>query len=157
MEMAVALAAKEQQVEKLDERSMAISLKGLKVLAAEDNVINAEILELLLMKEGASVEICENGQLVADRFKKSPANEFDIIFMDIQMPVLDGYEATKLIRASEHPQAKTIPIVAMTANAFAEDAHRALEAGMDAHTAKPVDMKKLKQVVAELLVHKEKR
>ncbi|MGM9561714.1 MAG: hybrid sensor histidine kinase/response regulator, partial [Phascolarctobacterium sp.] len=157
LEMAVALAAKEQQVEKLDEHSMAVSLKGLKVLAAEDNVINAEILELLLMKEGASVEICENGQLVADRFKKSTANEFDIIFMDIQMPVLDGYEATKLIRASEHPQAKTIPIVAMTANAFAEDAHRALEAGMDAHTAKPVDMKKLKQVVAELLVHKEKR
>lgn len=109
------------------------------------------------MKEGASVEICENGLLVVERFKASKENEFDIIFMDVQMPVLDGYGATKLIRASDHPQAKTIPIVAMTANAFAEDAHKALASGMDAHTAKPVDMKKLKQVVAELMQHKEKR
>ena len=97
------------------------------------------------------MEVCENGQLVAERFMASAVNEFDVIFMDVQMPVLDGYSATKLIRACDHPQAKSIPIVAMTANAFAEDAHKALAVGMDAHTAKPVDMNKLKQVLAELL------
>ena len=156
LELAVPKLAKDKATAK-DEEQQEVSLKGLKVLAAEDNSINAEILELLLMKEGASVEICENGLLVVERFKASKENEFDIIFMDVQMPVLDGYGATKLIRASDHPQAKTIPIVAMTANAFAEDAHKALASGMDAHTAKPVDMKKLKQVVAELMQHKEKR
>ena len=151
LELAVAAAAKQQGTAQADDKQAQISLRGLKVLAAEDNAINAEILELLLMKEGASVEICENGLLVAERFAASHEHEFDIIFMDVQMPVLDGYGATKLIRACEHPQAKSIPIVAMTANAFAEDAHKALEAGMDAHTTKPVDMKRLKQVVAELL------
>ncbi|MGM9529801.1 MAG: hybrid sensor histidine kinase/response regulator, partial [Phascolarctobacterium sp.] len=157
LELAVPKLAENQDAGSANEQQQDISLKGLKVLAAEDNSINAEILELLLMKEGASVEICENGLLVVERFTASKENEFDIIFMDVQMPVLDGYGATKLIRASDHPQAKTIPIVAMTANAFAEDAHKALESGMDAHTAKPVDMKKLKQVVAELMQHKEKR
>ena len=142
-------AAKSEQAEAGDAQS--ISLAGLKALAAEDNAINAEILELLMMKEGASLEICENGQLVAERFATSTEGEFDIIFMDVQMPVLDGYGATRLIRSCRHPQAKSIPIVAMTANAFAEDAHKALEAGMDAHTSKPVDMHKVKKIVAELL------
>ena len=150
LELAV-VATENTQAAHGDEVKSAVSLKGLKVLAAEDNSINAEILELLLMKEGASVEVCENGQLVAERFMASAVNEFDVIFMDVQMPVLDGYSATKLIRACDHPQAKSIPIVAMTANAFAEDAHKALAVGMDAHTAKPVDMNKLKQVLAGLL------
>ncbi|MGM9519989.1 MAG: hybrid sensor histidine kinase/response regulator [Phascolarctobacterium sp.] len=151
LELAVVATAKVEGALTNEEHKEAISLGGLKVLAAEDNAINAEILELLLMKEGASVEICENGLAVAQRFMGSATDEFDIIFMDVQMPVLDGYGATKLIRSSDHPQAKTIPIVAMTANAFAEDVHKALASGMDAHTSKPVDMQKLKQVVAELL------
>ena len=150
LELAVVTPA-EQSEGKAGAAAGIISLAGLKVLAAEDNAINAEILELLLLKEGASLELCENGQLVAERFAISTEGEFDIIFMDVQMPVLDGYGAARLIRSCRHPQAKTIPIVAMTANAFAEDAHRALEAGMDAHTAKPVDMQKVKQIVAELL------
>ena len=149
LELAVAATAKEEV--KKEEVQNQVSLRGLKVLAAEDNAINAEILELLLLKEGATVEICENGLLVVERFAASQKDEFDIIFMDVQMPVLDGYGATKMIRACDHPCAKTIPIVAMTANAFAEDAHKALDAGMDAHTSKPVDMKRLKQVVAELV------
>ena len=147
----LAVAATEKEAVKPEEVKTQISLRGLKVLAAEDNAINAEILELLLLKEGATVEIRENGLLVAERFADSEKDEFDIIFMDVQMPVLDGYGATKLIRACDHPCAKTIPIVAMTANAFAEDAHKALDAGMDAHTSKPVDMQRLKQVVAELV------
>ena len=149
LELAVAATAKEEV--KKEEVQNQVSLRGLKVLAAEDNAINAEILELLLLKEGATVEICENGLLVVERFAASQKDEFDIIFMDVQMPVLDGYGATKMIRACDHPCAKTIPIVAMTANAFAEDAHKALDAGMDAHTSKPVDMLRLKQVVAELV------
>ena len=149
LELAVAATAKEEV--KKEEVQKQISLRGLRVLAAEDNAINAEILELLLLKEGATVEICENGLLVVERFAASQKDEFDIIFMDVQMPVLDGYGATKMIRACEHPCARTIPIVAMTANAFAEDAHKALQAGMDAHTSKPVDMQRLKQVVAELV------
>lgn len=128
-----------------------ISLSGLRVLAAEDNEINAEILGELLQMEGIECEILPDGQAALERFLQSTPGDFDMIFMDVQMPVMNGYEATRAIRASEHPLAKTIPIIAMTANAFEEDRRMALEAGMDAHTAKPLDMDKLKEIIISLL------
>lgn len=127
------------------------SLAGLRVLAAEDNEINAEILVELLDMEEIQCEVVPDGQAVVDRFLKSGPGEFDMIFMDVQMPVMGGYEATRRIRASGHPNADTIPIIAMTANAFEEDVQTALAAGMDAHTAKPIDMGKLKRTIARLL------
>ena len=128
-----------------------ITLTGLRVLAAEDNEINAEILVELLEIEGIQCEVVPNGKAVVDRFTQAIPGEFDIIFMDVQMPVMNGYEATQAIRASGHPEARTIPIIAMTANAFEEDIQTALAAGMNAHTAKPIDMEKLKVTAARLL------
>ncbi len=127
-----------------------ISLAGLKVLAAEDNEINAEILVELLGIEGIQCQITSNGQEVLDRFLHSKPGDFDMIFMDIQMPVMDGYEATRAIRTSGHPGGDTIPIIAMTANAFDEDVQTALAAGMNAHTAKPIDLEKLKETILHL-------
>ena len=128
----------------------ALSLAGLKVLAAEDNEINAEILIELLAIEGIQCEIMPNGKEAVDRFLRSSPGDFDMIFMDVQMPGMNGYEATRAIRASEHPSASTIPIIAMTANAFEEDIQAALASGMNAHTAKPVDLEKLKITIAKL-------
>ncbi len=116
-------------------------------MCAEDNEINAEILADLLDIEGAFCEICENGQAVVERFERSQLGEFDLILMDVQMPIMDGYEATKKIRMSKHPLAKTIPIIAMTANAFSEDIQESLNAGMNAHVSKPIDMKLLAQAI----------
>ena len=127
-----------------------ISLKGLRVLAAEDNEINAEILLELLEIEGVHCEVMPNGQEALNRFLRSRPGEFDMIFMDIQMPVMDGYETARAIRSSSHPMARTIPIIAMTANAFEEDIQAALAAGMSAHTAKPLDMERLKAVISML-------
>lgn len=126
-------------------------MSGLRVLAAEDNEINAEILNELLQMEGIECEILPDGQAALERFLQSAPGDYDMIFMDVQMPVMNGYEATRAIRASEHPLAKTIPIIAMTANAFEEDRQMALKAGMNAHTAKPLDMDKLKAIVVSLL------
>ena len=126
----------------------AFSLEGLRVLAAEDNELNAEILMELLDTEGVICEVVPNGQAALERFLHSTPGEFDMIFMDVQMPVMNGYEATAAIRASGHPGADTIPIIAMTANAFEEDVQAALASGMSAHTAKPIDMERLKAVVA---------
>ena len=103
--------------------------------------------------EGIQCELVRNGKELADRFLRAAPGEFDAIFMDIQMPVMDGYEATRIIRASGHPEAQTIPIIAMTANAFEEDVQTALAAGMSAHTAKPIDMGKLKNTIARLRNH----
>ena len=128
----------------LDENT---GLKGMHFLCAEDNELNAEILSELLEIEGASCEICENGQVVVERFEQSKPGEFDMILMDVQMPIMNGYEATKAIRSGTHPLAKTIPIIAMTANAFSEDIQNSLNAGMDAHVSKPVDMKTLIKTV----------
>lgn len=128
----------------LDENT---GLKGMHFLCAEDNELNAEILSELLEIEGASCEICENGQVIVERFKQSKPGEFDMILMDVQMPIMNGYEATKAIRNGTHPLAKTIPIIAMTANAFSEDIQNSLNAGMDAHVSKPVDMKTLIKTV----------
>lgn len=127
------------------------SIKGLKVLAAEDNEINAEILLELLDIEEVTCEIAENGEEALKKFEASEPGQYDIIFMDVQMPIMNGYEATRAIRACSHPCAETIPIIAMTANAFDEDVRMALDAGMNAHLAKPIDMCKLKNIVADLL------
>ncbi len=134
--------------EDINEQSI---FEGMHILVAEDNEINAEILEELLRVVGASCEICENGQLVAEKFEKSAPGEYQLILMDVQMPVMNGYEATKAIRNLSHPLSKTIPIIAMTANAFTEDVRDALESGMNAHVAKPVDMSVLEQTVRTVL------
>ncbi|MCM1046619.1 MAG: extracellular solute-binding protein [Candidatus Gastranaerophilales bacterium] len=125
--------------------------QGMHILAAEDNEINSEILREILTMAGATCKICENGQLAVEEFKQSAPGQYQMILMDVQMPVMNGYEATKAIRSLDHPLAKTIPIIAMTANAFAEDVRDALAAGMNAHVAKPVDMTILEQTVKELL------
>ncbi|MEY8426678.1 response regulator [Lachnospiraceae bacterium 46-15] len=125
------------------------NLEGMHFLAAEDNEINAEILEELLDMEGADCEIVENGQLAVERFKGSAEGEFDAILMDVQMPVMNGHDATRAIRALERSDAGKIPIIAMTANAFAEDEKAALDAGMNAHVAKPLDIELLKKVIKQ--------
>lgn len=115
-------------------------LKNLHILAAEDNDINIQLIDSLLTKLGASCKICKNGLLAYEEFEKSQKNEYDVILMDIQMPVMDGLEATKFIRNSQHPRAKTIPIIAMTANAFADDINASLARGMNDHITKPIDI-----------------
>ena len=125
-------------------------LKGMRFLCAEDNELNAEILTELLKIEGAECTICENGQRVLETFEQSVPGDYDMILMDVQMPVMNGYEATKAIRRSTHKLAKTIPIVAMTANAFSEDIQHSLAAGMDAHISKPVEMKVLKKTIRNI-------
>ncbi len=131
-------------------REDASVLRGMHFLAAEDNKLNAEILTELLSMVEADCEVAVNGQAVLERFEASAQGEFDAILMDIQMPVMNGYEACRAIRASAHPSAKTIPIIAMTANAFADDVAQALNSGMDAHIAKPIDMDKLEETLKKL-------
>ena len=126
-------------------------LCGMNILVAEDNEINAEILGELLHIAGASCHFCENGKLVTEAFEKSDPGQYHLILMDVQMPVMNGYEATRAIRELSHPMALSIPIIAMTANAFAEDIRDALEAGMNAHVAKPVDMGVLEQTVKAVM------
>ena len=126
------------------------SLKGRHFLCAEDNELNAEILAELLDIEGATCDRACDGKEAVEMFSAAPAGTYDAILMDVQMPVLDGYGATRAIRALDLPQAASIPIVAMTANAFADDIRDALNAGMNAHVAKPVDMANLIQVLARL-------
>lgn len=126
-------------------------MEGRLFLVAEDNELNAEILTEMLSMEGASCELAVNGQEAVEMFKNSEPGHYDIILMDVQMPLLNGYDATRQIRASAHPQAATIPIVAMTANTFAEDVRNALDAGMDGHLAKPINMETVKEVVGQLL------
>ncbi|MBD5131967.1 MAG: response regulator [Clostridiales bacterium] len=128
-----------------------LSIAGLNVLAAEDNEINAEILCELLDAEGVTCDIAVNGKEAFEMFVASKPNQYDLIFMDVQMPVMNGYEATRAIRACEHSRAATIPIFAMTANAFDDDVKAALDAGMNAHIAKPIDMNRVKQVVCNHL------
>ena len=127
------------------------SIKGLHVLLAEDNELNMEIAEFVLQNEGAEVTKAWNGQETVELFRKSESGEFDVILMDIMMPVMNGYEATKMIRSLDREDAKTIPIIAMTANAFTEDRIRAKEAGMDEHVAKPVDAELLIKVIHKLV------
>ena len=122
-------------------------LCGMKFLCAEDNEINSEILQMLLESKGATCRIYPDGQQIVDAFAKVKPGDYDMILMDVQMPVMDGLEATRRIRSSENPLGKTIPILAMTANAFLEDMQKSKEAGMDEHLSKPVDIAMLEQVV----------
>ena len=131
------------------------NLEGLHFLAAEDNEINAEILSEILLIEGAECEIVGNGKLAVERFINSTEGEFDAILMDVQMPVMNGYDATMAIRALERKDAAKIPIIAMTANAFAEDEKEAIKAGMDVHMAKPIDLELLKKVIKQCIQGKE--
>ena len=125
-------------------------LKGMRFLCAEDNELNAEILMELLKIEGAECTICENGKRVLEAFEQSAPGDYDMILMDVQMPVMNGYEATKAIRRSSHELAKKIPIIAMTANAFSEDIQHSLAAGMNAHVSKPVEMKVLEKTIRSI-------
>ena len=141
----VALAAQEDT----DEQDGNI-LQGMRFLCAEDNELNAEILTELLKTEGAECTICENGEEVLKAFEQSAPGDYDMILMDVQMPVMNGYEATKAIRRSSHELAKTIPIIAMTANAFSEDIQHSLAAGMNAHVSKPIEMKVLEKTIRSI-------
>lgn len=128
-----------------------ISVKGRRILLAEDNDLNAEIAMELLRDEGLLVERANDGVICVEMLKKAPEHYYDLILMDVQMPIMDGYQATKLIRAMDIPSKANIPIIAMTANAFAEDRKRALAAGMNDHVAKPIDMNALMQVFTKHL------
>lgn len=128
-----------------------VSLNGIHVLAAEDNSLNSEILKFLLEDMGMKVELVENGQRAVDVFRESRPGEYDLILMDIMMPVMNGYEACQKIRSMDRPDASKIPIIALTANAFAEDIARSAEAGMDAHITKPINENKLKECMLRLL------
>ena len=135
-----------------EEGEIASPLSGMKFLCAEDNAINAEILQMLLEASGASCTICSDGQEIVDTFAGVKPGDYDIILMDVQMPIMDGLEATRRIRSGENPLGKTIPILAMTANAFLEDMQKSKEAGMDEHLSKPVDIRALEQTVKRFRV-----
>ena len=141
----VALAAQEEIAEPDSN-----TLKGMRFLCAEGNELNAEILMELLKIEGAECTICENGEKVLETFEQSAPGDYDMILMDVQMPVMNGYEATKAIRRSSHELAMTIPIIAMTANAFSEDIQHSLAAGMNVHVSKPVEMKVLEKTIRSI-------
>ena len=128
------------------------TLEGLKVLVAEDNEINAEILEELLSFEGVVCERTINGQEALERFRQNPAGYYDAVLLDIQMPIMNGYETARAIRNLDRPDAGTIPIVAMTANTFADDVQNSMKAGMNAHLPKPIDMAVLKEVLEKLIL-----
>ena len=135
-----------------EEEENASPLSGMKFLCAEDNAINAEILEMLLEANGASCTICSNGQEIVDAYTSVKPGDYDMILMDVQMPVMDGLEATRRIRSGENPLGRTIPILAMTANAFLEDMQKSKDAGMDEHLSKPVDISALEQTVKRFRV-----
>ena len=141
----------DKQEETAPEGAEDVTLEGLHFLAAEDNEINAEILQEILSIEGAGCEVVENGQMAIERFSNAAEGEFDAILMDVQMPVMNGYDATRAIRVLERKDARTIPIIAMTANAFAEDEKEALDAGMNVHLAKPIDIDLLKKVIKQCI------
>jgi CheY-like chemotaxis protein len=131
----------------VQEETENVNIAGMRILLVEDNELNMEIAQELLEAEGAKVSVSMNGQEALDKFLEMPAGSFDVILMDIMMPVMNGYEATRAIRNSAHAEAKTIPIVAMTANAYKEDVEQAMEAGMNGHIAKPIDVNLLLSVM----------
>ena len=124
------------------------AMQGKLFLVAEDNELNAELLTEMLAIEGAKCEVAPNGKIAVDMFESSQPGHYDMVLMDVQMPIMNGYEATRAIRESSHPDAKTIPVVAMTANTFADDVQEAFDAGMNAHLAKPIDMDAVRRTVA---------
>ena len=153
-EKVMEIQAEESGENKMQDAEESGSCQGLHFLAAEDNEINAEILAEILAIEGASCEIAENGRLALERFANAGEGDFDAILMDVQMPVMNGYDATRAIRALERKDAREIPIIAMTANAFAEDEREALNAGMNVHLTKPIDVELLKQVIKKYVCKK---
>lgn len=140
---------------KVEASDLPVDFTGKRLLLVEDNAINLEIAKMILTQSGFTVETAVNGKIALDMVSASEAGYYDIILMDIQMPVMDGYEATKAIRALENKALSEIPIVAMTANAFAEDVKAAHNAGMQAHIAKPVDVKLMKKVLGEILLKRD--
>ena len=141
-----------QKVQALPEEAEETSpLSGMKFLCAEDNAINAEILELLLESKGASCTVCSNGQEIVDAFASVKPGDYDMILMDVQMPVMDGYTATRKIRALDDPARAKLPILAMTANAFDEDRRNALESGMNGFLSKPIVIGDLVQELRKIL------
>ena len=147
LEFKIAQAPKTVMTDAGDGDGSLHSLKGMKFLCAEDNELNAAILTELLKLEGASCTVCPDGQKVVEAFERSKPGDYDMILMDVQMPVMNGYEAVQAIRQGPNPLGKTIVILAMTANAFSEDIQRSLDAGMDGHLSKPIDMQRLKEIV----------
>lgn len=145
----VTVQAKEQKLPGTEDSDHILA--GITILAAEDNELNAEILRELLNMNNVACDIVSNGQELVEAFEKSEPGQYDLILTDIQMPVMNGYDAARAIRAGSHTRGKVIPIVAMTANAFAEDVKEAMDAGMDAHVAKPIDMNNLEAVITELV------
>lgn len=133
-----------------EEEKTEASIRGLHILLVEDNELNMEIAEFILENKGAVVTKAENGEKAVELFRNSGIGEYDAVLMDIMMPVMDGLTASKAIRAMDRPDAKIIPIIAMTANAFTEDKIKAYEAGMDEHIAKPLDREQLIEIVARL-------
>ena len=133
------------------------SIKGLNILLVEDNELNMEIAEFIIQSEGAVVTKAWNGREAVEIYKKSRAGEFDLILMDIMMPIMDGYEATRTIRSMDRKDASTIPVIAMTANAFTEDKMKSKEAGMNEHISKPIDLKQLIKVITVAVSEKEAR
>ena len=132
-------------------------LKGRHILLAEDMLINAEIVKELLHAQGAEIEHAENGKIATEFFAGSKPGHYDAILMDVRMPEMDGLEASSVIRTMERSDAKNVPIIAMTANAFDEDVQNSLQAGMNAHLSKPVDPEHLYQTLEELIWEKENR
>ena len=132
------------------ESSAIHSIKGKRILLVEDNELNAEIAKTVLEDVGALITRAENGQQALELFKEKPAGTFDVILMDLMMPVMDGYTATRKIRELERSDAKTVPIIAMTANAFQEDAEKCIAVGMNAHLAKPLDIEKMKKTIKSI-------
>lgn len=145
------LVSREQAQPRREDAVSRTPLRGKRILLVEDNALNQEIAKEFLTFAGAEVATAENGEEAVSRFVSSPRNTFDVILMDIQMPVMNGYDATRAIRAHSRPDAASIPIVAMTADAFSEDVRHALDAGMNAHIAKPVDIEKLIQTILRFL------
>ena len=150
LDLKIAKERSESLSSKAEETPDGTVLEGMHFLCAEDNELNAEILEELLKMKGAECRICENGEKVVETFEQSVPGTYDMILMDVQMPVMNGYDATRAIRRSVHKQAGTIPIIAMTANAFSEDIQHSLAAGMNAHISKPVDMTILEKTIRSI-------
>ena len=126
-------------------------LKGRNFLLAEDVLINAEIMKQVILMREAEIDHAENGKIVLEMFERSPVGHYDAILMDVRMPIMDGLEAAAAIRELDRPDAKAIPIIALTANAFDEDVQRSLQVGMDAHLTKPVEAERLYQTLEELI------
>ena len=150
LDLKIAKERSESLLSKEEETPDGTVLEGMHFLCAEDNELNAEILEELLKMQGAECTICENGEKAVETFEQSVPETYDAILMDVQMPVMNGYDATRAIRRSVHKQAGTIPIIAMTANAFSEDIQHSLAAGMNAHISKPVDMRILEKTIRSI-------